>query len=441
MNIVIAGAGTVGYSLAQTLSFKHNVAVIDQEGKKLEKIAEALDIYPLKGDAEDPGAYRNLPFEKIDLFVAVTDSDEVNLLSTLVAEDCLQIARKIVRLKNENFLHSHVIEKLQIDHTVFPDLSTVNKIKELFRFPRANNVKSFHQTSHKLISVRVEAGAEHLGRVEDYRDALHYLVGIERNKHFFVPNDTEPIREGDLLYFFGQSDTVREVMDRLAHSLPDTIRKTVIFGTDTLARKIAKAIVQKGIEVKMIGRDAKQCRKASEALGGKVRVVHNLDTSGKIYETEGLQHVDMAIAASKSDTDNIVTCIEASEQGIVKTVAINNDKSYYDLMHKMGIVVVRGSKAGAHYAILENIASSSIITQRRFCGGRGILFMRKIYPGSTLIGRRIRLPKAEDFVALLLRESKMAPLQEQSILQEGDIIVLFAPTTTEDRLQQWIYAL
>ena len=63
--------------------------------------------------------------------------------------------------------------------------------------------------AHKLISVRVEAGAEHLGRVEDYRDASHYLVGIERNKHFIVPNDTEPIREGDLLYFFGQSDTVR----------------------------------------------------------------------------------------------------------------------------------------------------------------------------------------------------------------------------------------
>ena len=149
----------------------------------------------------------------------------------------------------------------------------------------------------------------------------------------------------------------------------------------------------------------------------------------------------MAIAAGRSDTDNIVTCIEASEHGIIKTVAINSDKSYYDLMHKMGIVVVRGSKAGAHYGILENIASSSVITQRRFCGGRGILFMRKIYHGSTLIDKQIHLPKQKEPIVLLLREDQIVRLQEDVRLIQGDTLVVFAQSSMEEQLQQWIYAL
>ena len=143
MDIMIAGAGTVGYSLAQTLSFRHDVIVIDKDMSKLNKLDEGLDVMILHGDVEDPKTYQVLDREKIDLFIAVTDSDEANLLATLVAEDVVMIDRKIIRLKNEGFLKSHVLEKLSIDHAVFPDITTANKIKELLRFPKANNVKKF----------------------------------------------------------------------------------------------------------------------------------------------------------------------------------------------------------------------------------------------------------------------------------------------------------
>jgi trk system potassium uptake protein TrkA len=104
MDILIAGAGTVGYSLAQTLSFKHNVIVIDKDIAKLNKLDEDIDILVLHGDIENPKTYQLLDIRSVDLFIAVTDSDEANLLSTLIVEDVVDVKRKIVRLKNDGFL-------------------------------------------------------------------------------------------------------------------------------------------------------------------------------------------------------------------------------------------------------------------------------------------------------------------------------------------------
>jgi len=101
MDIMIAGAGTVGYSLARSLSFRHSVVVIDKDQEKLDRLEDEIDILTIKGDAEDPKTYRALLYEKVDLFIAVTDSDEANLLSTLIVEDVVEVKRKIVRLKND----------------------------------------------------------------------------------------------------------------------------------------------------------------------------------------------------------------------------------------------------------------------------------------------------------------------------------------------------
>jgi len=149
----------------------------------------------------------------------------------------------------------------------------------------------------------------------------------------------------------------------------------------------------------------------------------------------------MLIAAGHNDESNIVKCIEAKEHGIQKVVAVNNDKSYYSLMHKMGVVVVRGSKAGAHYAILEKISSSSVVTQRHYCGGRGVMFMRKVYPDSTLIGKKFKSRLGENTLDFVLREEKLLLFGQTDILMQGDIVVIFGKIENLEKMQQWIYTL
>ncbi len=441
MDIMIAGAGTVGYSLAQTLSYTHNVIVIDKDINKLNKLDEDIDILTLHGDIENPKNYQALSLESIDLFIAVTDSDEANLLSTLIIEDVVEVKRKIIRLKNDGFLTSHILEKLSIDYAVFPDITTANKVKSLLAFPRANNVKSFHQTKDKLVSIRVQNEADISYTVEMLNNENVSIVGIEREKSFFIPSDDTAIEAEDLVYMFGSSEAVEVLSAKLDDKMPTKIKKIVIFGANTLAQKIAKVLLDKKLDIKMIEKNIEYCKEASEFLQGKVTIINSSHEDHQLFEKEGLKNADMVIAAAQNDEKNIVKCIEAKEFGIEKVVAVNNDKDYYNLMHKMGVVVVRGSKAGAHYAILEKISSSSIVSQRHFCGGRGMLFMRKIYPNSTLISKRIKGMKRDKVKVLLLRDEKVYPLVQIETFAQGDIVVAFGECENKDEIEQWIYTL
>ncbi len=441
MDIMIAGAGTVGYSLAQTLSYKHNVIVIDKNRDKLNQLDEEIDVMVLHGDSENPKTYQALQMEEVDLFIAVTDSDEANLLSTIIVEDVLVVKRKIIRLKNDSFLKSHVLEKLGIDYAVFPDVTTANKMKGLFTFPKANNVKIFHQTKYKLISMRVHIAQDvqhHVGLLSGDNVAI---VGIERDKSFFVPSQDTEILQGDLVYFFGNAEAIEKTIDTLDESMPTSIKKVVIFGANTLAQKIAKVLLDKHLDIKMIDKNTEHCKKASEFLQGKVNIINTAHDDQQLFQEEGLEKADMLIAAGHNDESNIVKCIEAKEHGIQKVVAVNNDKAYYNLMHKMGVVVVRGSKAGAHYAILEKISSSSIVTQRHFCGGRGVLFMRKVYPDSSLIGKGTKKVLEAEALHYILRDEKLYASTQIDTLNQGDILMVFGKIEMIEKMQQWIYTL
>jgi len=441
MNIIIAGAGTVGYSLSQSLSFQHSVIVIDKDQNKLDRLDEDIDIMVVKGDVEDPKTYTSIIYSKVDLFIAVTDSDEANLLSTLIVEDVVEVKRKIVRLKNYGFLKSNVLNKLSIDYAVFPDLTTANKVKALFTFPKANNVKIFHQTKQKLISIKAQYAEEKSFTVDDFcRDEVT-VVGIEREKDFFIPTGEEEIRQNDLIYLFGSVELIGEIAEDLDEKMPASINKVVIFGANTLAQKIAKALLEKKLDIKIIEKDRELCKKAATFLEGRVNIINSAYEDHRLFEEEGVKYADMVIAAGQNDEKNIVKCVEAKEYGIQKVVAINNDKSYYNLMHKMGVVVVRGSKAGAHYAIMEKISSSAIVTQRLYCGGMAVLFMRKIYPDSSLIGKNVQVNKHIYMLCKLIRSEKLYDLSAEMMIQEGDILVVFGKIEEKEEIEEWIYTL
>jgi len=441
MEIMIAGAGTVGYSLAQTLSYKHNVIVVDKDPQTLQKLDEDIDILTLQGDVENIKTFQTLEGREMDLFIAVTDSDEANLLSTLIVDEYIKVKKKIIRLKNDGFLHSHILEKLAIDTAIFPDITVANKVKALFTFPKANNVKAFHQTKNKLISIKVQGSDEKQYCVGDFYHTDIRVVGIDRNKIFFIPGNEEFIKENDLVYFFGRSESIQNASNLLDKKMPEKIQKVVIFGANAMAQKIAKALLDRQLNIKIIEKNRDLCKAASELLQDKVTVINSAYEDHRLFEEEGLKNADIIIAAGDNDEKNIVKCMEAREYGIEKVVAINNDKAYYDLMHKLGIVVVRGSKMGAHYAILEKIVSSTIVTERQYCGGQALLFMRKIYFNSELIDHTVHAPKIKDVLVLVVRDESMHMTDEINRFKEGDIIVVFGDTEKEEKIQKWIYTL
>ncbi len=444
MKIIIAGAGKVGYNLAKNLSLYHDVTVMDKNEEALERISEELDILPVCGDIEDPKTYMDLNIKEIDLFIAVTNLDEANMLSIFIAEDHIHATKKIIRLKNTFFKKTKVLQKLDIFEAVYPLSLTTKKIEKLLKYSKANNVKSFSYTKAKLISVRIINGKDTTffpkKFLQDYENVI--AVGVERDKKFMILEENDVIKSDDLVYFFGKGDEIKRICSSLETKTPEIIKKCVIYGAADLGIEIAKALLKKDMQIKIIEKDTSLCQKASEILEGNVTIINSKYSSHQFFTEERLSDADMFISTTKNDEYNIVKCIEAQEAGIKKVVSINNDLEYYDLMHRLGIVVVRGTKANAFYAILEKIESNGIIAKKKFCGGKATIFLRKIFKKSPLIDKTVHAyPPSKKAFCIIIKNENIELFYGKTVCKEGDVIVVFSLEEESEKINKWIHNL
>jgi trk system potassium uptake protein TrkA len=437
MNIIIAGAGKVGFNLAKTLCIGHNVTVIDQNRAAVDKISESLDILPIEGDSEDVNTYKSFLGKKIDLFIAVTNIDNVNLVSTLIADSVLSIDTKFVRLQKHFFADTLVQDRLNIDHIIFPTKVASDSIASLLEYPKANNIKFFKYTNYRLASVKV---SEDIGSIKINSNEFN-IVGIERQKKFFIPNKDDFIFADDLVYFFAVDDDIHGTCNRLSSVENLQMQRCVVFGGEELGISIAKVLADIGKEVKLVEKDLKLCELAHEKLEGKVAVVNSKYSTMDIFEEEGLNSADIFISATKNDEYNIIKCLEAKDMGIQKVVAINNEIEYYNLMHSLGIVVMRGPKMSAYNTIMEEIHSTGVILQKNFCGAKAIVYMRKIFPASEFIGKKTKPLKSINATIFYMREEKLLNFNEKITLQESDLIIAFCSAKDSAKVKHWIYEL
>jgi trk system potassium uptake protein TrkA len=441
VNIIIAGAGRVGYRLAGTLSHRHNVTIIDQRPSALQQLQESIDVFTIAGNIEDPDTYAPLKNRRFDIFIAVTDSDEANILSTLIAGDVIVADRKIIRLKNPYFADSTIAGKLGISTAVFPFSSAAKSISALLDFPQANNVKSFIYTSFLMISVFVDEAPDEGIPVSQFIHETSVVVGLEHDKRFTLPEKETVLQRGDLVYFFGDPDTLRAYCARLNPSVPDRISRVAIFDADLLGLEIAKALIPKGVQLKIIDNQIEKCEHASELLQEKATVINSHYIEHTLFDNEHVGRADMAIFTSKEDEENIIRSLEAKERGITRTVAINNDLERYQLMHSLGITAIRGPKSSAYYTILEKISSSSIISERHYCGGKGLIYSRKIFPDSSLLEKMVKPPDPKRCRCFLFRDDLLLPWVAKLQLHRDDVLFVFVDAENEEVIKQWIYTL
>jgi len=441
VNIIIAGAGKVGYRLADTLSHRHNVTIVDKNAAALQRLQERIDVFTIAGDIEDPDTYRALRNNYFDVFIAVTNSDEANILSTLIAGDVVRAETKIIRLKNHYFADSAIAGKLGISTAVFPFSATAVSIGALLDYPHANNIKSFIYSPYRMISVFVHAAGKEGLSVSYFNTDTCAVVGIERAKRFFIPGSRDVLQHGDLVYLFGHPDTVRHFSAVLNPDTPATISRVAVFGADLLGLEIAKVLMHRGVRLKIIDKDIELCKKASELLQEDATVINSRYIEHTLFDNEQIGRPDMVIFTSKEDEENIIRSLEAKEHRIPRTVAINNDLERYSLMHSLGIVTVRGPKANAYYTILEKIGSSAVISERHYCGGRGAIFSRKIFADSPLVDKTVKPPDPDRYRCFVVRDGILQPWVAKLRIHRDDILFIFLDAEDSEAMKLWIYAL
>ena len=438
MEIIIAGAGRVGFRLATLLSVRHNVVIMDKNSDALEKLRESIDALTIVGNVQDPNTYEPLSGREVDLFIAVTDVDEVNLISAIIAGEKIRVAQKIIRLNHPFFAQSAITEKLAITHAVYPYTQTANSVRALLEYPKANNVKSFPETSMKLVSVKVDFHRGiHSLPVSELENRHVAVVGLERKKNFRLVGPADAVQHDDMVYLFGEAQPVRDLCGRLNHAMPASIRKIAIFGADALGIEIARQLGGPGMTIKLIEKDLEKCRRAAEELQEMAMVINSKYGDSRLYQDEGLGSARMMIAATPNDEENIIKCIEARQHGVGKVVAINNDTEYYNLMHSLGITVVRGPKTNTFYSVIEAIGSNAVVNERLFCGGAAICFIRRF----GISGCQVEASAPRALCAYHISEGGIAALRGTHTLAEGDAIVLFCARAKEEEARAWINAL
>ena len=437
MEIIIAGAGSVGYNLAKTLSTRHNVVVIDKSKLALSSMNESLDILPINGDVEDPSTYQKLlgVGKKYDLFVAVTDSDEANLISVIIAREVIDVETTIIRLHNHFFAKSSMMEKFGITEAIFPVDLTSKTIDSLLKYPRASNVKEFDYTDKKLISLKV---TKLDGPVEIFPKG-YVIAGIDRGGDLFVSTDSEVIYPNDLIYLFGDDIAIHHFCKDYGDEVDEHIENIAIFGAGELGVAIAKTLLDEGKEVKVIDRDSELCSIADEELEGRAMTLNCKYGTAQLYEDEGLKHADVVIVATNNDEYNIIKAVEAKKLGIKKVIVVNNDLEHYDLMRSLDLIIVRGPKVSAYNAVLEKINSKGAVIGRNFCGGKGRVFLYKVNEDSLIVGKTVATPKEKEGIAIyLLRDGDIELCKSEIVCLPEDVVVAFSTQEMEEEVTKWL---
>jgi len=438
VNIIIAGAGKVGFNLAKTLSIGHNVIVIDKNKEALLRLQESLDILPFFGDIQNPDTYKEFLDVSIDLYIAVTNLDEANIISCIIIDDVLKPRRKFLRLKNHFYSDTSLSQRLGIEELIFPLTLSSKSILNFLEFPKINNIKDFKYTDFKLISIFSKDSFIYSELVSLLDKESEILVAIERDKNLYIDEKTD-ILEGDLLYFFIKKESIKKVCE-IFDKDENKIQNCVVFGADDLGVGMAKILIKNKKNVKLIEKDVNLCHKADELLGGEVDIINSKYQDEKLFKEESLDRADLFISTYKDDEYNIIKCLEAKEFDIKKIVAVNNDGEFYHLMHRLGIVTVRGPKMSAYNTIIEAINNSKVIVEKYFCGGKGVLYLRKIFENSKLIGKTIKNPKYEDTRFFLIRNGSVF-LLESEVLEESDVLVGVCSIEKSAKVKLWIYEL
>lgn len=329
-------------------------------------------------------------------------------------------------MKKKFFAQSSIANKIGITDAVFPYTLPAQSILSFLSYPKANNIKRFVKTNHKLISIRVNNDIHGLTVQKINRNQVKVVgVATDHGKKLYIPQDDEAIQNGDMVYLFGNEEEIKKICQLLDNTKNRKIKNVVIFGADLLGIEIAKAFEsypEYNVTVKLVEKDLAKCESASAILKNNVTVINSKYGDFRLYDEEGLKNADMIIASTANDEENIIKCIEAKEQGVPKVIAVNNDLEYYSLMHALGVVMVRGPKLNAYYSIMEKIGSSEIVNERLFCGGAGILFIRHIEEES----KTVYPLETPNVITFSVSDNIIEKFKSKRVIRSNTVLVAFA---------------
>lgn len=445
MKIIVVGAGKVGYSLAQRLvQDNHDVYMIDRSQERIHNLEHVLDVSLVQGNGSDIQLLNEIGMDDVGMFIAVTDSDEVNMLSCAVAK-IAGVPTTVARVRDTNIaehMDDTMKERLGVDLFINPEMVTAQELLQILETPSAIDVEEFGQGSVRLMEFKIKDDFPLLRTpLKDVcfpEGAL--LVGILRHGEMIIPHGESFVQPHDSVFFLGLKNAI-DTIERQWFSNYDTFHKrVVIIGAGLLGQNLTVLLERAGFTVKVIEKDIERCEQLAAKVD-KAIIINGDGTDFDLLEAEEVSDNDVIIALTDDDKLNLLVALVGKHMGIPKTVVRVGRPEYIMLMEQVGIDIVFSPRLLTAGQILRFVRSGEgVVSISTFEGGKAESIEIAITEQSPVAGKQlkdIRLP-GKALVGVILRGNEAIVPRGNTEILVGDHIVLFTLPESVTKLLNYL---
>jgi trk system potassium uptake protein TrkA len=437
MKILILGAGQVGSSAAYHLSREeaNEVTVVDMRSDVLRELQDRLDIRTVVGHAAHPEVLDRAGANDADIVVALTDTDETNMVACQVAYTLFHTPTKIARIRAAEYMNAKGLftqDAIPVDVRISPEQLVCEYVEQLILYPGASQVLDFADGRVRLVGVKADRDGLLVGqRIATLKEHIPNTEGriaaIYRQGKAMLPEGDTVIQEGDEVFFIADRKDIRVFMSEMRR-LEDPVRRVVIAGGGNIGVRLALALEQTN-QVKIIERDPVRARHISEQLNKAIVLVGDAADEELLLE-ENIDNVDVFCALTNSEEANILSSMLAKRLGSNKVMALINRASYVDLVEAGSIDIAISPQQVTIGSLLAHVRRGDVVKVHSLRRGAAEA-IEAIAHGkegeSKVVGRKIEdidLPKGAAIV-MLVRDGQVIIAHHDTIVETDDHVILF----------------
>ena len=449
MKTIICGAGEVGYSIADKLTNENfEVTVIDESQESLSKISENLDVKVIKGVPSLPSVLIKAGAKDCEIIIAVTKSDEMNMITCQIGYSLFNIPKKIARIRQQDYLKGewqslYTKNNLPIDAIISPEEEVAKALHRRLISPGTIDMVELSEKRLKLIGFKCEKNFSHLGLSvrelsEKFPNYLANILFIFRKDKKFVVNSSTIIEPNDLIYMVVETDNLSDVLREFGHEELQA-KKVVIIGGGNIGFSLAQFIESSNsnISTELIEVNKSRAEFLASNLN-RVNITHGDGLDNQILEEVNISEAGYCIAVTEDDEVNILSSLLAKRAGTKQCMTLINNSTYSSLLTSIGVDITIDPKIITISKILEKVRSGRIRSDYSIGEGFGEVIEAEVISHSLLCNKNIKdisLPKGIR-VGSIFRNDKIIIPNSETIFNENDDVVFFAETNCIKKLEQ-----
>jgi len=433
MYLVVVGAGEVGFHITNILTQEgHDVVLIDRDAEQIQRATQELDVMGIVGNGASKKVLREAQIARAEILIAVTDSDEVNMIACMAAKH-VGVGTTIARVRNQDYLDyedSASTEFTDIDYVIQPESAVAHEIAKLAEIPGALDVEIFADGQVFMLEVQVASGtvgAEHsLLSIGLPRNVL--VTAVLQGDNMMIPTGKTVLHEGDRVFLAGKREGVMEAA-ALLNPQSRSSRTGILLGCGDMGLRIAKALEARDMKLTIFEKDYERSVEAAGVLQ-KSLVLHDEGLSEISLIQEGVRETDLFIAATGDDRLNILASLLAKRLGAKRTISIIERPEFSTILESVGVDVAISPRRILASAVLRFIRAGEVLSAALLDKSAGEVIELVVTEKSRIANRALQdveFPK-DAIVGVLVQKDGVHIAHGSSIPRPGDIAIVFTRT-------------